>query len=244
MKEIFTYMFNQDNCVKKISFFYGIIFAATVILNFAAMYSPNNMLGEVTFLFFVFTFFGILALFLPCGYAVLNIKNHIDKKNELPNFDFNKIFITGFKFLVAFLILASIIAVIFFILGSLNILFAHKHLSALSFLVATTSFMITFIVLFLLNASVYRFAKTNDILAFVKLSDLNNMINKNVNKYFLSFILSTVILVTVFSAKYFLALYLIFYGILGLVIYSIVLSVILVYLTLVYTKVIANSLEE
>jgi len=244
MKEIFTYMFNQDNWVKKISFFYGIIFVTTVILNFAAMYSPNNMLGELTFLFFVFLFSGILALFLPCGYSVLNIKNHIDKKDGLPDFDFNKIFITGFKFSVAFLIFASIIAVIFYILGSLNILFAHKHLSALSFLVATTSFLITFIVLFLLNASVYRFAKTNDILAFIKISDLNSMINKNVNKYFLSFILSTVILVTVFLAKYFMAMYLIFYGIFGLVIYSLILSIVLTYLILVYTKVIANSLEE
>ena len=244
MKECFTYMFKSENSIRKLGIFYLLIFMAVLIGNCAVMYNPINMFGKISPLFFVFICLDIPFLIFPCGYVILIIQNLINGTNELPDFDYKNIFISGFKFLISFFILLGIILFIFYIFGFLTAFFVKNNLIPFAFIIAVLSFLITMIVSFVIPAGFYNFSKANDLLAFVKLSILTKLIDKNVNNYFKYFILYVFLFCLILVFKVTLFSHLIFMGYLGLIIYTALLSLVFMYFAVVFAGITTHSIQE
>ena len=244
MKDCFTYMFKSENSAQNLCIFYVLIFAAVLVGNLAAMYSPINMFGELSPLFFVFIILDIILLAFPCGYAMSCIKSINSGSSNLPEFEYKNLFFLGIKTLFSFAILAILVCLVFYILGLCSHFFVKNDLTSFAFIIAALSFLISMIVLFMLAAGFYKFAKAGSILSFINYPELSKLIDKNVGNYFKYFIIYAILIGITLIAKNTLYYIFNFMGYLGLILYTTSLSLILLYTTLVFAKIVTKSIIE
>lgn len=192
MREAFNYMFKDNMFRQKALTYFGFAFIGTFFINLAnslqatklAVFAPLFMLA------------GIIIMFIPSGYLVHAIKALIGQNENfiLPAFNFKNNFVTGFKFMVAVLILSLIFgivfaigAVIFSIIGSL---FAMKILAVIGIILLAAIPLL--IILYYTLSLNWIFATTEAFTSFLQFKKASGLIKNlpgNYNKCFWIFLL-------------------------------------------------------
>mgnify|MGYP003571341866 CR=1 FL=1 len=245
MLKAFTYMFKDFDWKNDLLPLWIMIFIAEFVINFAGLFSPIALSGKVTPIFYIILFLGFISTFVPCGYGMETLKNYLASSDrfQLPKIDVGKNFIKGLKFMLALFFLGIALTMILLILGIINKIFINTNISALSFLVVTLSCLVLIISVFLFLASVCKFAKTNDIFSFLRLSSLYKIINANVGKYFVGFVMFTVLIGIFCLIRAILLTYLIQRGFMLMLIYSLLISLISTYLALIFLYIFRHSVD-
>ena len=245
MIKAFTYMFKDFDLKNDLLPLWLMIFIAEFIINFAGLFSPMALFGNVTPLFYIILCIGFILTFIPCGYGMESLKNFLSAANkfQLAQINVSKNFIKGLKFMLALLFFGISLLTILLLLGVVNKLFLNLHLTPLSFITVSISCLVLIISVFLFIASVCRFAKSDDIFSFLKLPSLYKLIDANVGKYFIGFILFTVLMGIFCLIRVMLLSFLIQKGFFLMLIYSILISVISTYLALVFLYIFRKSVN-
>lgn len=106
MKKAFNYMFKDNLFGQKALTYFIFAFAGTFLLNIG-----NSLQTTKLVMFsFIFLTLGSIIMFIPCGYVINSIKALIEQNENfvLPRFSYKRNFITGFKLMVAIVILSLV----------------------------------------------------------------------------------------------------------------------------------------
>ncbi len=246
MLKAFTYMFKDFDWKNDLLPLWIMIFVAEFIINFAGLFSPFALSGKTTPLFYIILCIGFILTFIPCGYGMESLKSYLSAsdKFQLAEINIGKNFIKGLKFMLAFSFYGISLLIILLLLGFLNKLFLNMHITPLSFIVVSFSCLILIISDFLLIAATCKFAKSNSLLSFLRLPSLYNIINANVGKYFIGFILFSILMGIFCLIRVILLSLLIQKGFFLMLIYSVLISIISTYTALVFLYIFKNSVNS
>jgi len=245
MIKAFYYMFKEFDFKKDLLPLWTIIFIAEFVINFAGLFSPLAMYGRVTLIFQILLLIGFITTFIPCGYGMDCLKNYLTSNNEhkLPEIDIKKNFIKGFKFMFSFGLLYLAMFIIFAVLSGINSLLTKIHLSPLTFAVVTIACLMLIIASFLFIASTCTFAKKEDIFSFLRLPSLYNIINANVAKYFIGFVIFIVLMAFFYFIRIALIITLIQKGFILMTLYAFIMSIISTYFALIFLYLFKESVN-
>ena len=201
MKNAFVYMFKTDSIKKNLFKLWLLLFFAELLLNSTGIFNPLVLQGKFNLMYYPILLTGLAFSLIPCGYGMTSLKEYLKDNFELVSIDIIKNFVTGFKFALSYLLYAVILFGILTVFAKLNLFFINKELSPISFIIVALSFLILITSAFIFIAQVCKFAKTENIFSFLNIPSIFKIINNNINKYFVGFILFVILMVIFSSVK-------------------------------------------
>ena len=243
MIKSFSYMFKENNFLKKFFMLLAFILISNFLINLSGLLEP--LFGKSSIWYNIVLIFGYIFMFVPYGYSIDLLKEYIQNKEDAKLLDmsiFNN-FKSGFKVVVSGLILLVPVLVLFVILGLLNkLISAQFGISASSF-VLTFIFLIFLIISFLMIGMCDRYVIKPNWLNFVNFKAVVTLINQDVAKYFKVYLLTALSFIVMGTISVISALLLMQAGILGFFIYNIIISILWTYLTFVFAKLFSYAVD-
>ena len=189
MKEAFYYMFKDNMIKQKALTYFGFIFIAQFLTQWADVYAPEVKGAIPPIQYFVLFILGFIAMFIPTGYGVSCLKALIEQKENpvLPFVNIKNNFILGFKLTASFILLMLSFMSIFSLgVGISFIPFPVMRAVSAIFMILMLILLIPFfIALVIYSPALYTiFAKREWFTTFFRFIKSTKLIGEGVGTYF------------------------------------------------------------
>ena len=239
----FSYMFKESNFFKRFFMLFAFILIANFLINLSGLL--QSLLGQSSIWYNVLLIFGYIFMFVPYGYSIELLREHMQKNDEAKLLDMNFFnnFKSGFKVVVSGLMLLVSVIILLVILGFLNrLLFAKFGILASSF-VYTLVFLIFLIISFFMIGMCNRYVIKPSWLNFLNFKAAALLINHDVAKYFKVYLLTAFSFIILGIISVISALFLMQAGLIGFVLYILIISLLWTYLTFVFAKLFSYATD-
>lgn len=245
MLDSFFYMFRDKEFWKKYLSLFSIVLIANILINCPealAQMLDNSKLSSISF---IFLFLGLVIMMIPYGYSISALKSTLDKNFSgcLPMLNITKNFKDGFKVVLSGLIFLILLILTIYILFFVNAVFSSFLGSFISIICNILIFLILLIVAFFGIAMCCKYVTCPSYLNFINFKAAYNIINNNVGKYFIAFLLSLLCIVLVYSAIFLTVPFLTEIGYIGLAIYCLFVSALWTYQIFVLARLFSKAIE-
>ena len=242
MIKSFSYMFKESNFLKRFFILLVFVLIANILINLSGLL--ESLLGNSSIWYNIVLIFGYLCMFVPYGYSIELLREHMQKKEDSKLLDINILnnFKSGFKVVVSGLILLVSVIAIFLILGFINRLLYQYGIVASSF-IHTLIFLIFLIISFFMIGMCDRYVVKPSWFNFVNFKAVVALINHDVAKYFKVYLLTALSFIVTGIISVISALFLMQAGLVGFVTYNIIISILWTYLTFVFAKLFSYAVD-
>ena len=191
MKEAFTYMFKDNKFWVKGLWYFGFVFIANLMINYAQTLVPPCLrcAPPMPWYYWVCALVGPLLSLIPLGYLYTCVKALIEQNDNyvLPNFNLWKNFLKGLKYAVALLMLTIPLLLISMI--AVTISFARVY--TLFLLIIPFALILCFAYFYI--GFNWMFANKDSFITFYRFKKLFKLIGTNKKHYFMSFLVIAVV---------------------------------------------------
>ena len=189
MKQAFSYMFKDNMIKQKALTYFGFIFIAQFLTQWADVYAPEVKGAIPPIQYFILFILGFIAMFIPTGYGVSCLKALIEQKENpvLPFVNIKNNFILGFKLTVSVTLLALTFMSIFALgVGISFIPFAVMQAVSAIFMILMLILSIPLFIAFVIySPALYTiFAKKEWFTSYFRFIKSTKLIGEGVGTYF------------------------------------------------------------
>ena len=231
MINAFTYMFYDNKFLQKAIFYFIFCLSTKLCLEFATVFSEQNIYITAMLLYIVGTIFSIVTngYFISCVKALISQnKNYV-----LPVFNMKSLLL-GIKYTISIFLAGLCLFFILFFVFILS-LFLGKILSGLIIIIIALTFTAYF------NALAFIFANTEAFNSFLQFKKATNLIKNNADEYVKGLIILIIVLVTIAGIDYIVSAIFKNTGMFATVLISAILSTYSIFIT---SFVIAKSIRH
>ena len=231
MINAFTYMFYDNKFLQKAIFYFIFCLSTKLCLEFATVFSEQNIYITAMLLYIVGTIFSIVTngYFISCVKALISQnKNYV-----LPVFNMKSL-LMGIKYTISIFLAGLCLFFILFFVFILS-LFLGKILSGLIIIIIALTFTAYF------NALAFIFANTEAFNSFLQFKKATNLIKNNADEYVKGLIILIIVLVTIAGIDYIVSAIFKNAGMFATVLISAILSTYSIFIT---SFVIAKSIRH
>lgn len=195
MINAFTYMFYDNKFLQKAIFYFIFCLSTKLCLEFATVFSEQNIYITAMLLYIVGTIFSIVTngYFISCVKALISQnKNYV-----LPVFNMKSL-LQGIKYTISIFLAGLCLFFILFFVFILSLFFG-KILSGLIIIIIALTFTAYF------NALAFIFANTEAFNSFLQFKKATNLIKNNVGEYIKGLVILMIVLVITAVLDYILS---------------------------------------
>ena len=245
MLKVFTYMFLDKSFWKKYLALFGVIFVANSLINWSGVFSPAMNGGVGSPWYYILFFTGFFVMFVIYGYSISLLRTTIENKDvdDLPMLNLIKDFIRGAKVIVSGFIFAVAFVLFLLLLGLIGKLIAMLNGEVSYIILSAIIFLSLLIIAFSGMAMCCRYVVKPAYFNFLNFKSAFKLINCNVKKYFIAFLIAIVITAIPYLLSILFEMFLTKIGYPGLVIYCILVSLIWAYQIYVFAGLFARAVE-